>query len=172
MSEQIKLDMLYENKIDEDNKEMSDLINSFYKYWKKNEYYKAFYSLENLILRDGTSQKYNYIFLDYIISHFKELVEDIKKVKNEQKQKENIFLYKEDKTMENLNDLDKYDFYYLSNYSDKYEITLDNLELEKLHNKKIKYNKKIMADEDEFLNQEYDNFIKIISIEGNMILQN
>ena len=170
MSDKIKLNILSEYKIDECDNKISGLINSFYKYWKKKEYYKALYSLENLILQDGTSQKYNYIFLNYIISHIKELVEDIKKVKKEQKKKENFFLYKEDKAMAYLNDVHKYDFYYLRNCFDKYEITLDNQDLEKLHNKKIKYNKKIMADEDKYLNQEYDKFIKKISSEGNLIL--
>ena len=50
--------LLSEYRIDENDSEMKSIIENFYKYHDNKEYYQALYTLESLILQDGTSQKY------------------------------------------------------------------------------------------------------------------
>ena len=139
--------LLSEYRIDENDSEMKSIIENFYKYHDNKEYYWALYTLESLILQDGTSQKYNYIFLKFIISNIVNLIEDINKKKLEKMK----IMKKKDKKLtisDYLNDVDKYDFYYLRNSFDKYEIALSDNELNEILKEKIKYNEMIIENED------------------------
>ena len=163
--------LLSEYRIDENDSEMKSIIENFYKYHDNKEYYQALYTLESLILKDGTSQKYNYIFLKFIISNIVNLIEDINKKKLEKMK----ITKKKDKKLtisDYLNDVDKYDFYYLRNCFDKYEIALSDIESNEILNEKIKYNEKIIENEDKELRKKYSKFIKRFNFEGNFILPN
>ena len=74
---------LSEYKINKNDPEMKKRINDFYEYQKKGEYYFALYCLEDLLLQDGTSKKYNAIFLNFILDNFEDLMNDINKKKKE-----------------------------------------------------------------------------------------
>ena len=163
--------LLSEYRIDENDSEMKSIIENFYKYHDNKEYYQALYTLESLILQDGTSQKYNYIFLKFIISNIVNLIEDINKKKLEKMK----ITKKKDKKLtisDYLNDVDKYDFYYLRNCFDKYEIALSDNELNEILKEKIKYNEMIIENEDKELRKKYSKFIKRFNFEGNFILPN
>ena len=114
MSDLKDIYLLSEYRIDEKDREMKSIIENFYKYCDSKEYYRALYTLDSLILQDGTSQKYNYIFLNFIISNIVNLIEDINEKKKEKMKK----MKKKVKKLiisDYLNDVDKYDFYYLRN---------------------------------------------------------
>ena len=163
--------LLSEYQIDENDREMKSIIENFHKYCDNKEYYRALYTMDSLILQDGTSQKYNYIFLKFIISNIVNLIEDINKKKMEKIEKMKK-IKKKDKNLiisDYLNDVDKYDFYYLRNCFDKYEIALNDKELDEILNKKLKYNDMIIKKEDKKLKDQYAKFIKRFSFEGNFI---
>ena len=82
MEELNEVYILSEFKIDDTDEKMKQSIENFYKLQKKREYYKALYNLENLLLQDGTCEKYINIFLNFIIDNIKNLIEDIKIKKN------------------------------------------------------------------------------------------
>ena len=69
---------LYEYKIDENNEDIKIKINNF-NLNKNINVYEAFKNLEALILQDGVSQKYNNIFLNFIIDNFQTLLEEYRK---------------------------------------------------------------------------------------------
>ena len=173
MSEESDLEEVYllsDYKIDDNDETMKLMIQKFYQFVENKEYYMALYNLENLLLQDGTSQKYNYIFLKFIITNIYNLIKDIKKKK---KEKDNIiFNTKNKEELDYLKDVDKYDFYYLRNCFDKYEIALSDNELNEILKEKIKYNEKIIENEDKELRKKYSKFIKRFNFEGNFILPN
>ena len=173
MSEESDLEEVYllsDYKIDDNDETMKLMIQKFYQFVEKKEYYMALYNLENLLLQDGTSQKYNYIFLKFIITNIYNLIKDIKKKK---KEKDNIiFNTKNKEELDYLKDVDKYDFYYLRNCFDKYEIALSDNELNEILKEKIKYNEMIIENEDKELRKKYSKFIKRFNFEGNFILPN
>lgn len=171
MSEESDLEEVYllsDYKIDDNDETMKLMIQKFYQFVEIKEYYMALYNLENLLLQDGTSQKYNYIFLKFIITNIYNLIKDIKKKK---KEKDNIiFNIKNKEELDYLKDVDKYDFYYLRNCFDKYEIALNDEQLLELLNDKIIYNKSIIEKEAKSLNEKYSKFMSRFTLEGNFIL--
>ena len=82
--------LLSEYRIDKDDKEMKRILNKFEDSKEKRLFYNTLYELENLILQDGTSGKYNNKFLNFIIDNFEDLLKEIKNLKS------NIFLKEED----------------------------------------------------------------------------
>jgi hypothetical protein len=140
MNELNEIYILSEYKIDDADEKMKQSIENFYKLQKKREYYKALYNLENLLLQDGTCEKYINIFLNFIIDNIKNLIEDIKIKKTEKTKKSIISLDEQDP----INDVEKYDFYYLRDCFDKYEIALNYKQLNILTKKKMKYNESII----------------------------
>ena len=175
MSGKKKVHLLSEYIIDEKDKKMSSIINTFNKYQKEGEYYQAIFHLENLLLQDGTSQKYNYIFLKYIITNIENLIKDINEKQKEKKKKIKklgIYIFKENKDLAYLNEVDKYDFYYLRDCFDKYEIALDNQQLKEIYEEKLDYNKKIIMKENNSLKQKYSKFTQKILTKGNFVSPN
>ena len=171
MSDLKEVYLLSEYQINENDGEMNSIIEQFYEYYENAEYYRALYNLESLLLQDGTSQKYNYIFLKFIISNIENLIEDINEKK--QKKKKKILDIKNVKEESNyLKDVDKYDFYYLRDCFDKYEIALNDRQLDEILGEKIKYNEMIIKKEDKVLKQKYSKFINRLKSEGNFILPN
>ena len=171
MSDLKEVYLLSEYQINENDGEMNSIIEQFYEYYENAEYYRALYNLESLLLQDGTSQKYNYIFLKFIISNIENLIEDINAKKWKKKKK--ILDIKDVKEESNyLKDVDKYDFYYLRDCFDKYEIALNDRQLDEILGEKIKYNEMIIKKEDKVLKQRCSKFINRLKSEGNFILPN
>jgi len=155
---------LSEYKINKNDPEMKKRINDFYEYQKKGEYYFALYCLEDLLLQDGTSKKYNAIFLNFILDNFEDLMNDINQKKKEKKR--SFMLYKANSRY--LNDVYLYNFYYLRNCFDKFEIALDMDELKIIQKKKMNHNLKVI-NQNKFLKFEYCEFINSILSEEKFI---
>lgn len=149
--------LLSEYKIDEKDKNMKIKINKFKAFKKKGVLYSALYELENLILQDGTSEKYNNIFLNFIIDNFEDLLKEINKLKSILLKEEDYENYNPD----SIRDLNKYDFYYLRECFDKYEITLNNQHLKIIFNKKKIYNENVIKNNPK-IKKEYNNLVKNI----------
>ena len=163
MEELNEVYILSEFKIDDTDEKMKQSIDNFYKLQNKREYYKALYNLENLLLQDGTCEKYNNIFLNFIIDNIKNLIEDIKIKKNEKKTI--ISLDEQDP----INDIEKYDFYYLRDCFDKYEIALNYKQLNILNQKKMKYNESIInKTKDKIIMKNYSDFLNEIKENKNI----
>ena len=149
--------LLSEYKIDEKDKNMKIKINKFKAFKKKGVLYSALYELENLILPDGTSEKYKNIFLNFIIDNFEDLLKEINKLKSILLKEEDYENYNPD----SIRDLNKYDFYYLRECFDKYEITLNNQHLKIIFNKKKIYNENVIKNNPK-IKKEYNNLVKNI----------
>ena len=122
---------LYEYKIDENNEDIKIKINNF-NLNKNINVYEAFKNLEALILQDGVSQKYNNIFLNFIIDNFQTLLEEDRK-----NNINNIELENEEKEA-------PIDFEYLSECFNKYEIALNETQLKQILEKKEMFNNKVI----------------------------
>ena len=151
--------LLSEYRIDKDDKEMKRILNKFEDSKEKRLFYNTLYELENLILQDGTSGKYNNKFLNFIIDNFEDLLKEIKNLKS------NIFLKEEDYSnySENsIRDINKYDFFYLRDCFDKYEVTLNNQQLIQIFNKKKIYNENVIR-QNPGIKDEYNKLVNNIN---------
>lgn len=161
MQEKKPVYQLSEYKLDENESYTKKVLKDFYEFKKNKEYYRALYCLEELILQDGTSKQFNSIFLNFIIDNLEHIIEDIKtKKKSVKKRKDNSrkLLYEKKNY---LDDIELYNFYYLRNYFDKYEKTLDISDIENITNKKMKYNQ-IIINQDKTLKKDYSKFVNRI----------
>ena len=170
MSKKIELFILPESRFNESNPKTIEELNQFYFFGKIGEYYKALYCLENILLKDGTSQKYCNIFLNFILDNFDNLIKDINMKKQEVL---NMGNKKTNKLKNNpcLEDVEKFDFYYLRNCFDKYELCIDFKNLEIIRNKKLKHNQKIINKNIE-LKKSYEQFINNLISENNNLTPN
>ena len=159
MSELKEAYLLSEYKIDEKDKEMNIKINKFEDLEKKGLLYSALYEFENLILQDGTSSKYNNKFLNFIIDNFENLLKEIKDLKSNLPLKEEDY---KNYSLESIRDVNKYDFYYLRDCFDKYEVTLNSQQSEKILKKKKNYNEKVIKNNPE-IKVEYYELLKNIN---------
>ena len=131
MSKEEKICLLSEYKIDEKDKEMKSTLDEVNKLEKENRYYIAVYVLERVILRDGTTEKYNYRFLKLILDHYDKIFEEIKNYSKGITLDENFY-----KKYENaINDVNKYNFYYFRDCFDKFEVSLNQDQLEDIRKK-------------------------------------
>ena len=164
MSDPKKMYSLSETKIDESSKEIELILTEVNNLTQKRKYYYAFYKLENLILRDGTCEKINNIFLNLILDNFDELKKQVNNLSS------NILMEKDDHKFEKaIANAYKYNnFLYFNNCFNKYEITLSDSLLKIITDKKLKYNSKIIQ-KYPLLNEEYLNLINKIKDDGNYI---
>lgn len=151
--------LLSDYKIDEKNSAMANLITKFNYFKQQNKLYFAVYYLDSLILKDGTSQEYNGIFLDFIIDNFEKLLNEIEILKFKDTSQD-IISFDE---LKPLNDIIKYDFYYFRDCFDKYEISLSQTQLKNLFQKKLKYNNGIIQKFPILIN-EYSKLVNDISM--------
>ena len=164
MSKEEKICLLSEYKIDEKDKEMKSTLDEVNKLEKENQYYIAVYILENVILQDGTTEKYNYRFLKLILDHYDKIFEEIKNYSKGITLDENFY-----KKYENaINDVNKYNFYYFRDCFDKFEVSLNQNQLEDIRKKKLKHNLKVI-EKYPFLKEEYLNLIKDIESEDKIV---
>ena len=121
------------------NSEINKLLKEIEVFEKKEQYYYAFYKLEKLILKDGTIEKLNDKFLNLILDHYEDIINQIK---NSSDIKLDEF---EEKLNEDaLGDVKIYNFYYFRDCFDRYEVTLSQPKLEIILNKKKIHNNKII----------------------------
>ena len=166
MSDPKKMYSLSEAKIDESSKEIELILNEVNELAQNRKYYYAFYKLENLILRDGTCEKINNIFLNLILDNFDELIKQINNLSS------NIVITKDDqiKFKTAIANAYKYNnFLYFNNCFNKYEITLSAPLLKIITEKKLTYNSKIIQ-KYPLLKEEYFNLINKIKDDENYIL--
>ena len=166
MSDPKKMYSLSEAKIDESSKEIELILNEVNELTQNRKYYYAFYKLENLILRDGTCEKINNIFLNLILDNFDEIIKQINNLSS------NVLIEKDDQIkFENaIANAYKYNnFSYFNNCFNKYEITLSSPLLKIITDKKLKYNSKIIQ-KYPLLKEEYFNLINKIKDDENYIL--
>ena len=149
--------LLSDYKIDEKDNDIADLISKFNYFKQQEKFFYAVYYLESLILQDGTSQKYNGIFLDFIIDNLEKLLNEIEFLKLKDTSKE-IISFDE---LKPLNDINKYDFYYFRDCFDKYEVSLNQAQLKNIFQKKLKYNKRVIQ-KFPILNKEYSKLVNDI----------
>lgn len=156
--------LLSEYKINEKDKEMKSKIKEVNKLEKDRHYYLAIYTLESLILQDGTNDKFNFRFLNLILDHYEELFKDLKNFSSGIQLDEGFQLKYEDA----INDSNKYNFNYFRDCFDKYEISLNQEQLKKISIKKKKHNLKIITQfpslKEEYLKliEDLENVKKII----------
>ena len=132
--------LLSEYKIDEEDKNMKSIINKFYELEKEKKYYYALYTLQDLILQDGTSEIFNNIYLNFILDHYDEIMETIKNIKN------SLLLDEKEETefANAINNAKIYNFSYIRDKFDKLEVSLNIKKLEIIKKKKMKHNLKII----------------------------
>ena len=70
--------LLPENIINENNKIIKSKIKEIDNLEKNRQYYLAIYTLESLIIQDGTNAKLNFKFLNLILDHYDEIIKDLK----------------------------------------------------------------------------------------------
>ena len=106
---------------------------------KNKKYYYALNKLDNLIQKDGTIEKLNDKFLNLILDHYEDIMDQIKNSSG-------IKLDESEEKMneEALGDIKIYNFYYFRDCFDRYEVTLSQQKLENISNKKKIHNKKII----------------------------
>lgn len=106
---------------------------------KNKKYYYALYKLENLIRKDGTIEKLNDKFLNLILDHYEDIMDQIKNSSG-------IKLDESEEKMneEALGDIKIFNFYYFRDCFDRYEVTLSQQKLENISKKKKIHNKKII----------------------------
>ena len=149
--------LLSDYKIDEKDNALADLILKFNYFKQQKKFYYAVYYLDSLILKDGTSQKYNGIFLDFIIDNLEKLLNEIEILKLKDTSKE-IISFDE---LKPLNDIIKYDFFYFRDCFDKYEVSLNQAQLKNIFQKKLKYNNGIIQ-KFPILKKEYSKLVNDI----------
>lgn len=128
---------LSDYKIDENYEDIKIKINNF-NLNKNNNVYEAFKNIEALILQDGVSQKFNNIFLNFIIDNFQTILEEYRK-----NELNNIEL-------ENEKNEAPIDFDYLSECFNKYEIVLNEIQLKQILEKKKMYNNKVINENNKY----------------------
>ena len=160
MSKINKVILLSEYKIDEKDKKMNKTFKEIDELIKKKEYYFAVYQLDNLILQDGTNEKYNYKLLCMILAHYDDIIKRIASLTSEislkEENEQELKKYKRA-----IKDASKYNFNYFRDCFDKYEVSLNQKQLDIIYNEKKKYNNEIMKDYPE-LNKIYTKLIKEI----------
>ena len=160
MSKLNKVILLSEYRIDENDKKMSKTLKEVDELIKKKEYYFAVYQLDNLILQDGTNEKYNYKLLCMILAHYDDIIKRIASLTSEislkEENEQELKKYKRA-----IKDASKYNFNYFRDCFDKYEVSLNQKQLDIIYNEKKKYNNEIMKDYPE-LNKIYTKLIKEI----------
>ena len=157
--------LLSDYKIDENEPKMISQINYIKSLEEKGQYYFAFHALEELIMQDGTNEKYNYKFLNMILDYYDKILEQIKKID------QNIQLNEEEDDKEKKAQIDakNYNFFYFRDCFDKYEVSLNNKQINIIYNKKKKYNKKVI-EKYPYLNEDYTKLINNIENPVNKIL--
>ena len=113
--------LLSEYKINEKDEEIKSKIKEVNNLEKGRHYYLAIYTLERLILQDGTNAKFNFIFLNLILDHYDELFKDLKNFSSGIQLDEDFQLKYEDA----INNSNKYNFNYFRDCFDKYEVSLN-----------------------------------------------
>ena len=106
---------------------------------KKREYYYALYKLEKFIITDGTIEKLNDKFLNLILDHYDEIMNQIKNFSSI-----NLDESEEKMNEDAIRNAKSYNFYYFRDCFDKYEFTLGQSGLNKILDKKKKHNNKII----------------------------
>ena len=156
--------IISEYKIDEKDKNMRSIINNFNELVAKKEYYYALYTLDDLILQDGTSEKYNNIYLNLILDHYEEIMKKIKEIK------QNLLLDEEEqnKYEKAIDNAKIYNFFYFRDCFDKYEVSLSEEQLSIIKYKTLNHNSKIIKKYPE-LKKEYDKLINDIRDKKNNI---
>ena len=164
MSDPKKLYLLSEKKLDESSNKIQSILDEVNNLIQKQKYYYAFYKLENLILRDGTCENINNIFLNLILDNYDELLNQIKYLSSD------LLLVKDDqiKFEKSIANVFKYNFEYFNNCFNKYEITLSDTQLKIITDKKIKHNLKIVQ-KYPFIKEEYLNLINKIKNDVNYV---
>ena len=158
--------LLSDYRISETDKTMKSIIEKVNEFEKKKKFYFALYYLENLILQDGTNEKYTYRFLNLILDHYDDILKDIKCFPSEIQLKEEEEDNNEDKNA--INDAKNYNFFYFRDCFDKYEVSLNQHQLKIICEKKKKHNNKIIKIFPE-LNQVYLKLINDIESEESKI---
>ena len=137
--------LLSEYKIDEKDKKMSKTLKEVDELEKKKEYYFAVYQLDSLILQDGTNEKYNYKLLHMILAHYDDIMKRIASFTSELPLKEEnekeLIKYKEA-----IIDANKYTFYYFRDCFDKYEVSLNQKQLDIIYDEKKKCGGEVIKD--------------------------
>ena len=157
--------LLSEYKINEKDEEIKSKIKEVNNLEKGRHYYLAIYTLESLILQDGTDAKFNFIFLNLILDHYDELFKDLKNFTSGIQLDEDFQLKYEDA----INDSNKYNFNYFRDCFDKYEVSLNQEQLKVISIKKSKHNLKIITQfpslKEEYLKliKDLENVEKIVS---------
>ena len=98
---------------------------------KKREYYYALYKLEKFIITDGTIEKLNDKFLNLILDHYDEIMNQIKNFSSI-----NLDESEEKMNEDAIGNAKSYNFYYFRDCFDKYEFTLGQSRLNKILDKK------------------------------------
>ena len=150
--------------IQKNDNDINKKLNNVEKNLKENQYYFALHELEDLILQDGTNEKYNYKFLSMILDHYDDIINQIQSIKPEMQLNE-----EEDENRERAKiDVKKYNFFYFLNCFDKYEVSLNNKRLNIIYNKKRKFNQKVIEKYPD-LKEDYMQLIKDIDNSDNKI---
>ena len=123
---------------------------------KKREYYYALYKLEKFIITDGTIEKLNDKFLNLILDHYDEIMNQIKNFSSI-----NLDESEEKMNEDAIGNAKSYNFYYFRDCFDKYEFTLGQSGLNKILDKKKKHNNKII-EKYPLLKEEYSCLISQI----------
>lgn len=164
MSEINEICLLSEYKIDEKDKDMKSKIEEVDQLEKDKKYYLAVYKLESLILQDGTTEKFNYRFLNLILDHYNEIFKEINNFSKGIQLNEELQIKYEDA----INDANKYNFYYFRDCFDKYEVTLNQTQLNKITSKKKIHNLKVI-NKFTLLKEEYLKLIEDITSEDKIV---
>ena len=164
MSKEKEIYLLSEYKINEKDKNMKLNITEVDNLEKNNHYYLAIYVLENLILQDGTSEKFNFRFLNLILDHYDEILKEIKNFSSSIVLDEPLQL----KYEEALNNAGKYNFYYFRDCMDKYEVSLNQNQLAEITKKKKKHNLAIIQ-KFPFLEKDYSKLIEDIESKDKIV---
>ena len=75
--------LLSDYKIHKNDDDINKKLDNVEKNLKENQYYFALLELEDLILQDGTNEKYNYKFLSMILDHYDDIINQIQSIKPE-----------------------------------------------------------------------------------------
>ena len=132
--------LLSEYKIDETDKNMLLIINQFNELVNKKEYYYALYTLDDLILQDGTSSKFNDLYLNLILDHYDDIMKKIKVITS------NILLdeKEQNKYEKAIANADIYNFFYFRKSFEKFEVSLSEKQLKTIKKKKLIHNSKVI----------------------------
>jgi len=157
--------LLPEYIINENNKVIKSKIKEIDNLEKNRQYYLAIYTLESLILQDGTNAKLNFKFLNLILDHYDEINKDLKNYSSGILLDEDFQLKYEDA----INDCYKYNFNYFRDCFDKYEVSLNQEQLKEITKKKKKHNSKVITEfpslKEEYLKliEDLENVNEIVS---------